>query len=300
MRASGLVLSVFLLLMAGCHGCMEPPPEEPPPTPTNIIVILDISDRVSKAKHPNQAQKDIQIAKAVRAVFGQRVKQSGYTQTFDRLTFAVPKQPNTESIPATLIDGLKIWSTDESRDRGSPGYTAKRAELIQAVDELYQFVETRNEFTGSDIWDWFRSSAKGYLEQGMDNYIICVTDGYLDFDANIQHDRIVKGKKKSYIPYEQVVAFRKDLNNWEQVFDTEGHGLLEIGKDFSAFNVKFLMAEMELRHMGDYEILVKYWDSWLQSMGITDTQFERTGSGTLAIVETIRKFIPIKTSPPMP
>ena len=300
MRAIGLVLSVFLLLMAGCHGCVEPPPKEPPPTPTNIIVILDISDRVSKAKHPNQAQKDIQIAKAVRAVFDQLVKRSGYTQTFDRLTFAVPKQPNTEPIPATLSDGLKIWSTDESRDRGSPGYTAKRAELIQAVDELYQFVEERNEFTGSDIWDWFRSSGKGYLKQGMDNYIICVTDGYLDFNASIQHNRIIVGKKTSYIPYAQVRRFREDPTSWKQTFDTEGHGLLEIGKDFSAFNVKFLMVEMELRHMGDYEILVKYWDSWLQSMGITDTQFESTESGTLAVVETIREFIPIKTPPAVP
>ena len=298
MKAIGLVF-LFPLLMAGCSGCTEPPPEEPPLTPTNIIVILDTSDRVSKAKHPNQAQKDIHIAKEIVEIFKEQVSQSSYIESFDRLAFAVPKQPNTDPIPATLIDGLKMWSTKESRQAGAPAFRTKQADLIQAVDQLYQFVEMQNQFTGADIWDWFRSSGEGYLKQQMDNYIICVSDGYLDFNASIQHNRIRRGKKTSYIPYGQVGRFRENPN-WEQVFDAEGHGLLEIGKDFSSFDVKFLMVEMELRHMGDYEILVKYWDLWLQSMGITDTQFERTESGTLAIAEKIREFIPIKTSSAVP
>lgn len=298
MKVIGLVF-LFPLLMAGCSSCTAPPPESPL-TPTNIIVILDTSNRVSKARHPNQAQKDICIAQVIVALFKEQVSQSLYIESYDRLSFVVPRQPNTMPINGELADRLKLWQTEKSRRGGKPAYEEREADLILALEALYQFVEKRNEFTGSDIWDWFRSSAKGYLKPGMDNYIICVTDGYLDFNASIQHNRIIDGKKTSYIPYAQVRRFREDPTSWEQTFDAEGHGLLEIGRDFSAFNVKFLMVEMELRHMGDYAILVKYWDSWLGSMGITDTQFERTGSGTLVTAETIRAFIPIKTSRTVP
>ena len=298
MKAIGLVF-LFPLLMVGCSGCTAPPPESPPLMPTNIIVILDTSNRVDKARYPNQSEKDISIAQVIVDLFKKQVSQSLYIESYDRLSFVVPRQPFTVPINGELADRLRLWQTQKSRRGGKPAYEIREADLKLALEELYQFVETRNEFTGSDIWDWFRSSAEGYLKQGMDNYIICVSDGYLDFDANIQHNRIVNGNKTSYIPNKQIVAFRQDLD-WEQVFDAEGHGLLEIGKDFSVFNVRFLMVEMELRHMGDYAILVKYWDSWLQSMGITDTQFERIESGMLAISEKIREFIPIKTPPPVP
>ena len=295
MKAVGLIF-LFPLFLAGCSGCMEPPPESPRLTPTNIVVILDTSNRVSKAKHPNQAQKDIRIAQVIVAHFKKQVSESLYIESSDRLSFVVPRQPNTVPINGELADRLRLWQTQESSLGGKPVYENREADLKRALEELYQFVETRNEFTGSDIWDWFRSSAEGYLKQGMDNYIICVSDGYLDFDANIQHNRIMNGNKTSYIPNKQIVAFRQDLD-WEQVFDAEGHGLLEIGKDFSVFNVRFLMVEMELRHMGDYAILVKYWDSWLQSMGVADPQFERTENGMLAIAEKIREFNPNKIRP---
>ena len=298
MKAIRLVF-LFPLLMAGCSSCMEPLPPPPPLTPTNIIVILDLSNRVSKARHPNQAQKDISIAQVIVALFKEQVSQSLYIESNDRLSFVVPRQPNIEPIQQELADQLKLWQTEKSRRGGKPAYESREADLILALEALYQFVEKRNEFTGSDIWDWFRSSAKGYLKPGMDNYIICVSDGYLDFDARIQDNRIIDENKTSYISYAQVRQFRENPN-WESVFDTEGHGLLGIGEDFSTFNVRFLMVEMELRHMGDYDILVKYWDSWLQSMGITKTQFERTESGTRVLAETIGEFIPTKTPPPVP
>ena len=90
--------------------------------------------------------------------------------------------------------------------------------------------------------------------------------------------------------YRQVVKFR-DTPNWKQKFHAEGHGLLEIGKDFSNYNVKFLMVEITHRHMLDLEIVKEYWQTWLKSMGITDSQFLPTQDDPQTVIEKIKAFI---------
>ncbi len=94
-------------------------------------------------------------------------------------------------------------------------FEEKKENLLKAIDELYQSVETENTFTGSDIWKWFRASEALYLKKDMQNYIICISDGYLDFNSDIPR------AKGTYIPYRDVVKFRKDPD-WEQKFDVGG------------------------------------------------------------------------------
>ena len=96
--------------------------------------------------------------------------------------------------------------------------------------------------------------------------LICVSDGYLDFNVDIPR------AKGTYIPYRDVVKFRKDPTNWEQKFDGEGDGLLKAG-EFSPYYAKFLMVEINFRYMLDLPILKKYWRTWLESMGINHTKF---------------------------
>lgn len=291
MKALGTVFAVFFVsIMAGCSGCTDPPPEIQPSNPVNIIVILDTSDRISKVKKPGQVQKDINIAKGIVDIFEKLVRQELYIHSHHRLAFVVPKQPNTTPIPQDIIKKLIIWPTDEDRRRGAPRFRTMKTELLQTIDKLYQFVEKRQEFTGADIWDWFRASGVAYLKANMQNYIICLSDGYLDFNRNIQVRRPKRGQKTSYISYRQVVEFRNDPN-WKQKFDSEGHGLLEIGKDFSTYDVKFLMVEIAHRDMLDLDIIKAYWQKWLSSMGINNWEFVEAQPDPKIVKEKIKGFI---------
>ena len=256
-------IAIFLILIVG----KESNGQESkllPSRPVNITVIFDTSDRVSKAKNPDQAAKDIEIAKSIVDFYYERARRKMFS-TKNRLAFVVPEQPNTPQISSEIIRNLKIWPTREDQRIGASKFKKKKENLLKAVDELYQSVETENTFTGSDIWKWFRASEALYLKKDMQNYIICISDGYLDFNIDIPR------AKGTYIPYRDVVKFRKDPG-WEQRFDVEGHGLLKVG-DFSAYDVKFLMVEIKLRHMLDLPILKKYWRTWLASMGINDSEF---------------------------
>ena len=252
MLATALIFSVILVGI-GCKPKKKETPPEPPP-PKNIVVILDTSDRISVKKKPEQIQKDIEIAKNIVDIFGEVVAKELYIGSEHTLAFVVPEQQAGPSIPQKIVADLKIWPTREERGQGAPRFKKMEETLLTTIDKLYQLVGNQDKFTGSDIWIWFRDSAEVYLKQDSRNYIICLSDGYLDFNADIQARRSKKGNKASYIPYRQVTKFR-DTPNWKQKFRDEEHGLLEIGNNFSDYDVKFLMVEITCRDMFDLEII---------------------------------------------
>ena len=277
-KGFGTVFAVFFILIAGYIGC-DPPPKPPPTEPINVIVILDTSDRISKDKNLHQAETDTVIAEGIIDFFEEKlVRPELYIGYPHRLAFVVPEQTDADSIPLDIT---------KDADGGAPQFRKKKAELLKKIRGLYSSVEKQGKFTGSDIWDWFRGSAEAYLQQEALNYIICVSDGYLDFDADIQKNRPRQGNKTTFM---QVAKFH-DNPNWEKKFDSEGHGLLEISKNFSGYKVEFLMVEIKLRHMLDRPILEKYWQTWLESMGITDLEFWENQNDPDIVIEKIKAFI---------
>ena len=281
----------FFVLTAGCTNdrsdAKDFSPKSSHKKPVNIIVIVDTSDRVSKAENPRQIEKDIKIAENIIKVFEDKfVRPNVYIGYKDTLAFVVPEQPEISSISQKTLANLKIWPTREQRTGGKPEFEKMKTSLLGAIGELYQAVSKQNQFTGSDIWSWFRNSAAVYLKRDAHNYILCLSDGYLDFNNDIQIQR----PKRTYMPYRQVVKFR-DTPDWKQKFHAEKHGLLEIGKDFSDYDVKFLMVEITPRHMFDLEIVREYWRTWLESMGISDPQFLPTQDDPQIVIGRITEFI---------
>lgn len=294
----GTAIAICLILMVG-RETRGQESETPPSKPINVVVILDTSDRVAKEKNPNQLKKDYAIAKGIVNLFVELLLDELKSQKRDTwfrhyLAFVVPEQPNITPIPQAIIEKLKIWPTDEDRRKITAKIIkTKKKELLETIDQLYQLVGNQEEFTGSDIWKWFRVSGKEYLQRNMQNYIICVSDGYLDFNRNIQATRPKVENKTSYIPYTQVTELR-DHPNWKQEFESEGHGLLmNFGEDFdfSDYDVKFLMVEIKLRHMLDRPILEKYWQTWLESMGINDSEFVESQADPQIVKQKITPFI---------
>ena len=283
-----ITIAVLFILMLGRESDGQES-KSPLSQSLNIVVILDTSDRVSKERNPNQADKDIEIAKDLVNFYYEGARRKMFS-TKNHLAFVVPEQPNTPQISPKIIRNLKIWPTRKDQRIGEKAFTQMREGLLTAIDELYQLLEKQKEFTGSDIWKWFRASGEAYLKKDMQNYVICISDGYLDFNRSIQDKRPKRGNKTSYIPYTQVVKFRDNLN-WDQEFGSEGHGLLEIGKDFSAYNVRFLMVEIKLRHMLDLPILKKYWRTWFGSMGINDSEFMEWQPDPQIVKEKITAFV---------
>ncbi len=246
--------------------------------PVNIIVIIDTSDRVSEEKHPDQRERDINILKEIIDQFYRLFENEIKTGKIKnrKLNFVVPKQPNTEGIPREIMKKLTI--TAPKRRSGNPEFQRKKEVLIEAVSKLYDHVQQHPQ-TGSDIWDWFRAQAEPSFWENHRNLIICLSDGYLNFDNNIEARR-PKGT------YMRVGALRDDPEAVKKI-KNGSEGLRPVGP-FSDFNIKFLMLEIRLReengvrHFQDFDIIQAYWETWLNTMGIKDTElFEQLDPGGL-------------------
>ena len=289
-QALGRIFIIFAILFGPISCKPDERQVQPQMPPINIVVILDTSDRISREKNPEQVQKDIEIARSIVDLFEEFVQKKLYIGSNHTLGFVIPEQKNFPSIPQNIISDLKIWPTPQEKRGGAPVFEEKKVDLLTAIDKLYQFVGNQNKFTGSDIWIWFRDSAEVYLKKDSRNYIICLSDGYLDFNADIQAKRSKIKNKASYIPYSQIIQFR-NTPNWQQKFRDEEHGLLETGKNFSDYDVKFLMVEIAYRDMFDLEIIKEYWRKWLESMGISDAEFLPGQDDPRIVKERIKSFI---------
>jgi hypothetical protein len=253
------------------------------PTAVNIIVILDTSDRVSNEKHPGQVERDRNIVKEIVARFEEVVKVNvGKSTEFayqDQLTIIVPDQPTVPPIPLKIMMNLTIEDLGDYKSVSEIHEDLKKTRdaLPSELSKLYEFVQEHKQ-TGSDIWDWFQYEAVDYLSAAHQNLIICLSDGYLIFDKNIQDTR----RKGTYMD----VRTLRDTSDWRQKIQGS-EGLLvipEARETFSGYNVKFLMAGILLQtaengipYQQDFEIIKAYWETWLNAMGIKETDFVKQG-----------------------
>lgn len=255
------------------------------PNVLNIIVILDTSNRT---RHPGQIERDITIIKAIVTQFEKIVREhlrvSELIQYPHRLKFVVPEQPNVRYPDHNqIIDNFTI--EDSGNGRSWPEFMAQKQQLLLAIPRLYKHVEL-HEQTGSDIWGWFKSEAKDSLSRDQRNLIICLSDGYLNFNRNIEANRIPR-------TFMRVRELRDDPNWRERIHGSEG--LLSIGDKFSDYNVKFLMVEITIQcdssgapYQKDFEIITEYWKTWLNLMRIEGSDFKKRVS---IPIETIQSFI---------
>ena len=270
---------VFSLI---CMLCVNVGTPQSPVRPINIVIILDTSDRISDEKHPGQLERDKEIIGEIVTAFEKVTKQhilaSDTLQYHDRLKIAIPNQPSVPPVPRQVIRNLTIADTNEEDHRSLAGINAdvekQKQVFLDTLDSLYEFVR-QHKHTGSDIWEWFKYEAENYFSESHQNIVICISDGYLNFDNIIEDMRIPR-------TYMQVKKLRDDPQ-WQQKIHS-GEGLLPTGTDLSRYNIDFLMSEIQLQtdennvpYQKDFQIITRYWEVWLKEMKIKSTNFGKVG-----------------------
>ena len=250
--------------------------------PLNIVIVLDTSDRISDEKHPGQIERDKEIIEEIATEFEKVTKRhilaSEKLQYHDQLAIAIPNQPSVPPVPRQIMKDLTIADKDQGSHRSLAGINTdveKRKQVfLNTLDTLYEFVR-QHRHTGSDIWEWFKYEAESYFSESHQNIVICISDGYLNFDNIIEDMRIPR-------TYMQVKKLRDDPQ-WQQKIQG-GEGLLTIGQDFSRYNIDFLMSEIQLQtdennvpYQKDFQIITLYWEVWLKEMKIKSTNFGKIG-----------------------
>ena len=281
MKILGTVVTVSVILLVGCGGCQnqaEDQPKEQLVPPANIIVLLDLSDRVSVKKIGTQAEAqakaDIETCEKIVDAFDEIISESQgkYTASKSRLRFLIPDQIGFP-IESEIKEKLKEFG--KTPIGSVKKFDDTKKDFLKEIGDLYKQVlpATRAKFTGSDIWSWFKDDAKRYIDLKYRNYIICLSDGYLDFDTHIQDAR----PEGTYI---KICDEIRKLYEIEKRVPDESILKSPSGVNFSKFKypVKFLMIGIKDRTSGgsfyDKDILKVCWEKdFLKGMSIVPVDF---------------------------
>ena len=157
-----------------------------PDDPINLIVLLDLSKRVSI---DDQAERDQQIINSIITKFTNRQRsQFSFIRSKDILRFVVIPQErgNVEGIDfKSLVIQMDPDNNDRTLSLTAPQFGSARIKLLSEIERIYSIAIKKaenRETSGSDIWSFMSNEVTQYKMEGYQNRIFILTDGYFDFD----------------------------------------------------------------------------------------------------------------------
>ncbi|MHB2156381.1 hypothetical protein ACX8XN_18565 [Calditrichota bacterium GD2] len=228
----------------------------------NVLVLLDLSNRIDPRLHPYQAERDLKIVRTIFNWFERRVKQRLYVHARDRFQIIIAPQP-TDYQALLFRNADNLWiDGQELASGGKPRFEKAKHDLFLSLNNIYEQACDSKQFVGADIWTFFRDQLLNLIDPNARNILFILTDGYLDFNASIQYQRPHQGNLTTYM---EVAKFRNE-KNWHERFNREQIGLLPIPEKFT--NLEIMLLEVNLRDIRDRAILEKYWFDWFNRMGV--------------------------------
>lgn len=277
-KALGTLILILAVLIPGCSGCKGGNKEKKKVPPANIIVLLDLSDRLSTEKYKEDAKQqkidDVNNCKTIIKIFQDIVRKEFYGHSKSRLQFFIPDQQGFP-IDSVYKKELRVFEKKKSPIRNYDDFTNFKDDIIGTINELYGEVLTapQDKFTGADIWMWFKDEARHHLDPEFRNYIICISDGYLDFDEKIQGTRQKPGPRKQGT-YMVIDDDLRQSDNWKEEISNKLKMITPEGVNFNQFTspVQFTMIGIKSRAsknvLHEKDIIKFYWKLWLESMSI--------------------------------
>ena len=262
-----------------------------PPAALNVVVILDLSDRIDPIRHPGQAAQDLKVLDGLVTLFEESVRKGLYLLSKDRLAFAVAPQATAyQGELMELADRLRISMPDlnaTGTERGKPGFDRARADLTNGLNRLYSSAVASTNYVGADIWSFFRDRLDSYLstEPGVQDVVIVVTDGYINFDAKIERARPRRGPRTSFM---QVASLRGEPG-WEGRFDREDLGLISFGPRYQ--HVNMIVTGLRYVDLNDQPIVERYWRKWLSEMGVARVRLLPADDSAAQAREALRRSL---------
>lgn len=256
-------------------------------SPLNVIVLLDLSNRIDTLKHPTQAERDQIVIQNLLSVFGERQKQFGYMVSKDKLSivFADQADPSFESFD--FIDKLSIDMEDKMTH---PKYKKKQKEVAESCALLYQEAIKKAD-SGADIYTWLKDQYPTYhRKEQYQNKIIILTDGYLAFDPKVSVNR----PKGTQIDWPNFEVLRKHPSNWIKYYQSKKMGFSPI-ESFDFKDVSIMLMEIEPRETNknthEFDLLSHFWKDWMSKMNIEGKVYKRFSDHN-QLNYNLKKFIP--------
>lgn len=163
--------------------CQPPRPETRSTLSTkyNLIILLDLSDRLIVQE--NQPERDKEIIQALYNIFEEKVREDLYIKSRDEIKVVIAPQRGA-GIPAYKYeDELYIDMENIPNVSRRPKEEQRRESFFAYLDSLYReaiFSDEPTDYYGADIWKYiYEDLQQDYVTDTLtENFLFILTDGY--------------------------------------------------------------------------------------------------------------------------
>lgn len=252
----------------------------------NVTILLDLSDRISISKNPDQAEKDINIISSVVDNFKLFLSKKGVVNSDDKLKIIFYPTINYD-IYQSIADSLNIDFSNYNFSDRKKLYNSLSNKFKNNLTRLYSIASKAKLYEGADIFNYFKHRIIDDCILSDSNYInvlVILTDGYI-YHKNSRYEL---NNRFSYIIPEsyQIKRFRNNVN-WEDDFNKNDFGLLKLDNNLSKLNI--LVAEVSplSNSPKDYDIIYKYLSKWFEEQNVAKNNYKIIKSDLTSINKNI-------------
>lgn len=239
----------------------------------NVTILLDLSDRISLAKNPDQPEKDINIILTVVDNFKYFLSKKGVVNSDDKIKLICYPTLNYD-LYESIADSLNIDFSKYEFAQRKKLYSSLSNIYHKNLKILYNQASKAKVYDGSDLFNYFKHRVSDDCILNDSNYInvlVILTDGYI-YQKNSMYQ---SNNRFSYLTPEsqQIKCFRK-INNWEDEFNKKDYGLIKIDNNLS--KLKILVAEVNPSASSpkDFDIMKLYWSKWLDEQNVLKENYK--------------------------
>lgn len=239
----------------------------------NLTILIDLSDRISFSKYPEQPGKDKIIISTVVENFKSFLARKGVVNSEDKIKVIFYPTLNYD-LYQSVADSLNIdFSKLDLHERRNI-FNQISATFNNNLSNLYSIASKAKYYEGSDLFNYFKHRVIDDCIIDDSNYInvlVILTDGYI-YHKNSRYK--LQNRYSYLIPESEQVKYFRKMNNWEEIFVNNDYGLLKLDNDLSKLNI--LVAEVNpISHSPkDFDILKMYWSKWFEEQKVSKSNYK--------------------------
>jgi len=290
MRSILFLLIISILLIS----CEKNNKEERTPVQRNVIILLDLSDRI--ILNTKQPSSDKETISAIVDAYISSIKDTivQYDKDFslikDKFAIRIADQKGTKIDKNNFEQELQFDFSNTKTDNVKYILKDFKSTLQKQLDKLYSLASQSNnpkDYHGADIWKFFNEDLENLLSKdpNSQNYLFIITDGYLYFE---NYNKQLQNTNRR-----TDMKFLSELRNkdWESKFDEQDMGLIPVDKNYSNLKVAVLgIAPKDF--WNEFDLIKKVWGKWFKEMGLAEDKIIFFKSENTTIIENkVKEFI---------
>ena len=240
----------------------------------NIVVLLDLSDRILKEKNPSNVERDVEIVKTLTSIFKKEMESKGAYMAKGKMQVVFSPAPSNHTI-ANLAKQLDVDLSAMSDVKEKKFvYDSIETRFSDAMTQIYTLAQNKEDWPGCDIWRFFKDDIETYVKDGYRNVVVVITDGYIYYEkTKYQSDH-----KYTYLLPQNLNSegLRKDIMKIPETISKNKFGLIPTGKKYPDVEVMFLELSPSDDFPSDYDVMDIVLQDWCNEMDIKKVKVRKT------------------------